>query len=193
MKFGGMAVGKRIMLGFSVPILLFCGFGFWLQIAMEEVSAHALHARNESVVYAMLAKDMDKDVTQTQQFLSDISATRALDGLDDGFRGAEARRASFNRNLERFQQMFSAENDQGGIRQTHALRASFESFYGNGVKMARAYIDGGTAAGNRLMGEFDQASVSLQAALAPFVKSQVEEMQAYVDKVEARPWCARSR
>ncbi len=186
MKFGNMAVGKRIMLGFSVPILLFCGFGAWLQAAMTDVSGHVLHARNESVVYAMRAKDMDKAVTQTQQFLSDISATRALDGLDDGFREAAAHRASFNENLSSFQRMYEAEGDGEGIRKTQLLRAGFDSFYDNGVKMAQAYIAGGPEAGNRLMGEFDRASLSLQAALAPFVQGQVEEMQAYVDKVEAR-------
>jgi methyl-accepting chemotaxis protein len=186
MKFCDMAVGKRIMLGFSVPIVLFCGFGFWLQVAMEDVSKHVLHARNESVVYAMCAKDMDKAVTQTQQFLSDISATRALDGMDDGFREAALHRASFNENLDRFRQMFERKNDQEGLGKTHALRTGFESFYGNGVKMAQAYIDGGPEAGNRLMGEFDQASLSLQASLAPFVQSQVDEMQAYVDKVEEK-------
>ena len=35
------------------------------------------------------AKDIALDVVQVQQFLSDISATRAQDGLDDGFKDAQ--------------------------------------------------------------------------------------------------------
>ena len=33
----------------------------------------------------MVAKDMQMQVVQIQQWLTDISATRGQDGLDDGF------------------------------------------------------------------------------------------------------------
>ena len=192
MQFSDMPVGKRIMMGFSVPIVLFCGFGIWLQIAMVKVSEHVLHARNESVTFALCAKDMNLNVTQAQQFLSDISATRAMHGLDDGFQQAAVHRANFHQNLDRFQKMFAAEGDQEGLRKTRALRTGFDSFYERGRKTAQAYIQGGPEAGNPLMGDFDRSSLALQAALEPFVNSQVSEMQAYVDKVEAQATMVRN-
>ncbi len=44
--------------------------------------------------------------------------------------------------------------------------------------MAKAYVDGGPDAGNKLMGGFDAASESLQKALEPFVQGQKAHMDA---------------
>ena len=83
-----LKVGQKITLGFSIPILFFFAFGLWMQLSIMSVADQLQHIKNESVAFALLAKDMEKDVTQVQQFLSDVSATRAQDGLDDGFRAA---------------------------------------------------------------------------------------------------------
>ena len=53
--------------------------------------------REVSAKFAMLAQTMKYDVIQVQQWLTDISATRGLDGLDDGFDEAAASKASFLR------------------------------------------------------------------------------------------------
>lgn len=45
------------------------------------------------------------------------------------------------------------------------------------MTMAKAYVDGGPEAGNKMMGEFDGASEKLQKALAPFVDSQIQGMK----------------
>ena len=54
---------------------------------------------DESVKYALIAKDMKLKVVQVQQWLTDISATRATEGFDDGFTMAEENAAS---SIERF-------------------------------------------------------------------------------------------
>lgn len=186
-----MKVGTKIILGFSVPIAMFFGFGLWMQLVMVGVSEHLQHVRNESVAFAMTAKDMETNVTQVQQFLSDISATRAQDGLDDGFKAAEEHYADFNADLARFEQMFATKGNQKGVENSKLIRANFEAFYANGVKMAHAYIDGGPPMGNKLMLEFDQASLALQNSLVPFIKAQLDEMDAAVEKARGDAGKAR--
>ena len=179
-----MKVGTRIILGFAVPITMFFAFGLWMQLVMVGVSEHLQHVRDESVAFAMTAKDMETNVTQVQQFLSDISATRAQDGLNDGFKAAEEHYKDFNTDLAKFEQLFAAKGNQKGVENSKQIRGNFDAFYANGVKMAQAYIDGGPAMGNKLMLDFDQASLALQNALKPFIKAQLDEMDAAVEKAK---------
>jgi methyl-accepting chemotaxis protein len=181
MKLENLKVGKKIVLGFSVPIILLSAFGLWLQLAMVSVSDHLLHIRNESVAYALLAKDMEKDITQVQQFLSDISATRAQDGLDDGFMEAEKYYADFNNDIAKFEELFTTKKDQAGLQRMYGIKDDFDIFYRNGIQMAQAYVQGGPPEGNKLMESFDNSSLALQDAVAPFIKAQMDEMEAAVE------------
>lgn len=186
-----MKVSTKIILGFSVPILMFLAFGLWMQFVLVGVADHLQHVRNESVAFALTAKDMETNVTQVQQFLSDISATRALDGLDDGFKDAEIHHDKFNADLAKFDQLFASKGDQKSAEISKLIRTNFNAFYANGVKMAHAYIDGGPPMGNKLMLDFDKASLALQNALSPFIKAQLDEMDAAVEK--ARNDAGRAR
>jgi methyl-accepting chemotaxis protein len=119
---------------------------------------------------------MGKDVIQIQQWLTDISATRGLDGLDDGFDEAEKSYQSFLSGLNRFEKMFEEENDEENIRKTQELKVRVDDYYDMGKKMAKGYIEGGPEVGNKMMGDFDEAAEKLSAAMEPFVEAQVEEV-----------------
>jgi len=175
--FKNLKIGRRLLVGFALPLALFVAFGIWLQLAMGNISGQVRLVKNESVPFALAAKNMEKEVVQVQQWLTDISATRGLDGLDDGFKEAEASRDSFYRDLSAFEKMYGAEGDQEGLKEIRRIKASFDAYYETGVKMAQAYIGGGPAEGNKTMGQFDQASAALQDELAPFIKSQMNEME----------------
>lgn len=186
-----MKVGARIILGFSIPILMFFVFGLWLQFVMEKTPGHLQKVKDESVAFALIAKDMEINVTQVQQYLSDISATRAMDGLEDGFKEAEIHYKEFMADLAKFKQLFAAKGNQKGVESCKHILDSFEVFYANGVKMAQAYIDGGPSRGNKLMLDFDRTSLELQNALQPFIKAQLEEMDAAVERAKGDADTAR--
>jgi methyl-accepting chemotaxis protein len=124
---------------------------------------------------------MEKNVIQVQQFISDISATRAQDGLDDGLQKAQENRDAFMQKADKFHQMYTAEKNSQAIAEIDAIRVRFDAYFDSGNKMAQAYINGGPAAGNKLMSAFDGASETLQEALGPFVKSQLDEASALLD------------
>lgn len=178
---GNLRVGQKIFLieaavGLVLGIALLMSFASFVDLrrSLDEV-------KNEGVPNAIVAKDMQMQVVQIQQWLTDISATRGQDGLDDGFREAEAAHKLFQEDLAILRQSYVVEKDQAGIEQSDRLKAVMAAWYPVGIKMAKAYIDGGTSAGNSLMGEFDKVSKQLQDSLEPIIKGQVGEASQEID------------
>jgi methyl-accepting chemotaxis protein len=119
----------------------------------------------DDMLLATLIKDIQINVIQVQQWLTDISATRGQDGLDDGFTKAEEQSKAFGKNVADAREV----SDRRGMTVvSDALKSAsdaFPSYYDLGRKMAKAYVDGGPAAGNKMMGQFDEASEMLQKRL----------------------------
>jgi len=179
-----LSIRSRILLGFAVPLVLFVGFTIWLSTQLAEVKQSISTVSDEGAKYALLASRLDKDVVQIQQFLSDVSATRGKDGLDDGFKNAQENFDQLNAELTEFEKHFSARNDQQSVQRIQAIRARAASYFAVGQEMARAYVAGGPEAGNKLMSGFDASSEELQKLLDPFVKSQVDQMHHEVKDAE---------
>ena len=137
--------------------------------------------KNESVPNALVAKDMQMQVVQIQQWLTDISATRGQDGLDDGFKEADKAHQIFLADLAKIRASYVDEKDSAGIAQVDQLKERMAVWYATGKKMAQAYIDGGAPAGNQLMGEFDKVSTQLQEAMGPVIAAQVDEASRALD------------
>jgi methyl-accepting chemotaxis protein len=135
----------------------------------------------EGVKYALLAAAMDKNVVQIQQFLSDVSATRGKDGLDDGFKDAEENFKTLNVSLAEFEKHFNQLGDKASAQRIQEIKAGAAHYYEVGQAMAKAYVAGGPETGNKLMSGFDAASEELQKLLVPFVASQVELMRQEVN------------
>ena len=129
---------------------------------------------------------MKLDVVQVQQWLSDISATRGLDGLDDGFDEAHNSSVSFSECLARFEAMFQEENNTDNLHKVTELRNAFAGYYEMGKTMAQAYVEGGPEAGNKTMADFDQAAAALTALLDPFVESQLDELDEAMASIESQ-------
>jgi len=95
-------------------------------------------------------------VIQTQQWLTDISATRDQDGLNDGFDEAAKQHEQFTTLLAEMSQIDSKNSE----RYT-SMNSAYETYYTTGKKMA-AYAKHGPAGGNQLMGTFDTAAEALR-------------------------------
>jgi len=95
-------------------------------------------------------------VIQTQQWLTDISATRAQDGLDDGFKEAKAAADSFMSAINDL-----AVLDPDNSEQYRSLIPIFNVYYSAGKKMAESYIADGPKGGNKMMAQFDTAAANI--------------------------------
>jgi methyl-accepting chemotaxis protein len=178
MTLQNFSIKSRILAGFTLPVVLFIGFTLWFTGQLTQVKQSLTQVSDQSVEYALLATAVDKNVVQIQQFLSDVSATQAKDGLDDGFKNAQANFDELNAGLAKFEKHFADMGDKASGQLIVSIQADAASYFATGNAMAKAFVAGGPAAGNKLMGGFDAASEKLQKELEPFVKSQVAQMKA---------------
>ena len=176
-------IGTRLLSGSVLPLCLFLVFSVWLWTSLGQVRTDVADQLTRDVEMALLAKDLERDVVQVQQFLSDISATRGQDGLDDGFKQAEGVRADFIQGMERLVREFDAAGDTDRKAQAQGVLQDFDRFYREGTEMARAYVAGGPASGNPMMGRFDAASSKLQASITKLGQALLESMRNKVKGV----------
>ncbi len=128
-----------------------------------------------------LANEMELATTQVQQYLSDISATRAQDGKDDGFDNAEENAKKYK---EAFQQLTLLRPEKSVFLQEY--EQAFDEYYQLGKKMAQAYVDFGPGEGNKLMPEFDDRAERLSEYTAQLRAESEKEMAANLGKVDAQ-------
>jgi methyl-accepting chemotaxis protein len=178
---------SRLLLGCGIlPLLLGCVMAAGLWWFLNGVATTVKEEVFELSELALRAKDMQRSVVQVQQFLSDVSATRGQDGLDDGFKLADEYRNSFLKDLD----ALNALQDSGRLRVSPevlvAMRQDFDAYYVAGVAMAHAYVDVGPSAGNPLMKPFDEASSVLQGRIEPFVEQQSAAMSTAIGDTAQR-------
>jgi len=178
-----MTLSQKLAVVVAIPLVFSACLGVWLWHVMGnvDVSVRVAEVQNSK---AILAKDMGSDVIQVQQYMSDIAATRAQDGLNDGLEMAKRSSDNFIEKTAKFEQMFTAQGDQDSLNKIKTLRTNFDIYYATGKKLAQAYIDGGPASGNKLMSEFDRASESLQKTLKPFVQTRLDESAAALNETK---------
>jgi methyl-accepting chemotaxis protein len=178
-----LLIGSRLTLNASLPVLLFLGFSVWLWSNIGALQSDMVIALSSDVDAVVQAKDMQRNVVQVQQYLSDISATRALDGLDDGFGEAEKNRSEFLTHLDSFRGVASKQGNTKLLALLEKTRQDFDLYYTSGVLMAKAYVQGGPAAGNPKMGKFDEASTALQASVEAVVTEHLGQLKYRSDHV----------
>ena len=133
---------------------------------VQHVQRSRENARDQRVAadlaeLSVLQKQVQLEIVQVQQFLTDVSATRGLSGLDDGWTEADKNAQAFQRDVQHAQDLAKSLNAQELATALAAVEAKFPAYYATGQKMARGYVDGGPEVGNQVMPEFDAASEAL--------------------------------
>jgi len=159
--------------------------GYWTYRVSDQISMLTQHVRHDSLTYRDIAQGMRVNVIQVQQFLTDISATRGRDGLDDGYGEAEKNYQAFMKGLEKFEQRYRTNLNHDGLLQAERLRDRMQSYYAMGRKMANAYIAEGPAGGNKMMPAFDKSAEDLYAELEPFVSEQNNALTSSMNNIES--------
>ncbi|HRJ60091.1 MAG TPA: methyl-accepting chemotaxis protein [Azospirillaceae bacterium] len=204
--FSSLSIGAKNAVVFAV-VLLALGASF--------VGATMLTSRQSQElddVNAVTAKIVDQvgpladriaaiqlDVVQVQQWLTDISATRGLDGLNDGLEKAEEYARAFEKDSAEAIRLAQALGLPSVVDELRQAREAFGPYYAVGKQMAQAYIDGGPEAGNALMEGFDGVASAIGDNVANLItvveKLKLEESQslrASVQTVNADAHALRS-
>ncbi len=126
------------------------------------------------------AYQLRMSVIQVQQWLTNVSATRGMDGLDDGFDQAKVYADQF-RNVIIEMSNLNPENAES----YQSILAPFDAYYQAGKMMAQVYVDKGPKEGNAMMPNFDAAAEHLSNQLNPVIDSVINRSQLRLDHIEA--------
>lgn len=111
-------------------------------------------------------KDIAYDLVQVQQYLTDASATRLVDGVgSDDWDWAAKFAAAFRRDLAVARAIAVTLGDSTLVADLDKMGAQFPAHYANGVAMARVYIKDGPAGGNTAMTAFDASTEAMTDAI----------------------------
>lgn len=153
----------KIAISFGSLFLLFIGLMSYQFVELNGFNEKINNTDEVTLKTTLAVNRMDLSVIQVQQWLTDISATRGQDGLDDGFLLAEDYAKSFKEDLQYVKKL----NPEKG-EQLDQMLIAFEAYYNTGVKMANLYINEGTSAGNAFMGQFDQVAAEIHGQMETF-------------------------
>ena len=168
---------KIISVVFILALLAEIGtiYGTGLKLSKN---GQSIQTRNVPVLN--MAHQLKLAVVQVQQWLTDISATRGMDGLDDGFAQAKANAELFRSTIAELRQI-DPENSQEYV----AMLPTFEQYYATGIRMAEAYVGEGPAGGNKAMAAFDTMAEMMAAQVEPFVQRAQDQANLLLEEQNA--------
>jgi len=170
-------IKMKLFLSFGVISAMMVFIGGTILNGTKKIQDKAVLVRDESSRMAIQGEEMQQNVIQVQQWLTDISATRGADGLDDGYAKSEENAQAFLLSVREFKEYFAKKNDNQSVQEMDLLEKDFNLFYANGKIMARTYIENGTQAGNRFMKEFDAYSGKIFKGIEHFSAEKVDELK----------------
>jgi methyl-accepting chemotaxis protein len=186
--FSNLKINNKLALSFGLILFLFLTAVLVTYRSLSIVKDNAIHVKEESLPYTLLADQMVLNVVNVQQFLTDVSATRNR----DGFKEAEKSALEFKKSIVQFKEMFNREKDVKGIKELSEIENSFDNYYDLGKKMANAYLNYGSNAGNRMMEKFDQASTVISKNITALQDAQkyevIEKTESIVSSVNNVFW-----
>lgn len=156
-----------------LTLIIISLFSVGIYTVLKEMRDKNIHDVQKGYEVIAETKNLRLHVVQIQQWLTDISATRAAEGFDDGFTEAQSHFEQASESLSRLTSLLPQQK-----RDFDNLRQRLNSFHSTGVKMAQLYIDKGPEGGNAFMGTFDEASENLQNSLEPFYKAKQSELNS---------------
>jgi len=140
--------------GVCVALLLQFALTLYLQI---KVVRAVTYARDVGYAGNELAMELKADLAEVAGWIADISATRGLDGLNDGLKKAEESANLFHGHL---QELIGLHPDDR--KRLEEVDQAFSKFYEKSVWMAGQYIKGGPELGNKSMAEVDAYADEIQ-------------------------------
>lgn len=173
------SIKLKILLPLFFMIIFFLGFMI-IQFVYANNNLKLVKEMNTKYFATISKTDKLKlDVVEVQQWLTDISATRGAEGLDDGFDKAEKYAQDIKVIIEELKQI-----NPESKTEIAKIEKSFDPYYETGKKMAKAYIDGGPDKGNLYMEEFDSTAEVINSEVDNFKILASENIETSIKNIE---------
>ena len=159
---------RFLLLSLFLAIVVVSVVGMAIRDSLN-ITSHAVELENKQINILNKAHELKLTVVQVQQWLTDISATRGLDGLNDGFDEAENNAKMFKKLIADLQTL-----DPIHAKDYKDMLPIFENYYSAGKTMAKAYVDEGPSGGNKMMSNFDEAAANMSEKVDAFLAKTIE-------------------
>lgn len=146
--------------------------------SLSNIKEETVAIKEEVLPHAFNFLDMKLDVIQIQQWLTDISATRAAEGFDDGFGEAKKYYEDAIKRTDWAIAEHVKYQEPDMVAELKDFKANLEAYYQIGIKMANAYIKEGPGEGNKIMGELDPFAAKLADWLDKWIVEHKEDVEA---------------
>jgi methyl-accepting chemotaxis protein len=177
MKIHNISVGVRLFLTFGFVCFVFIVAQSVVYKYNTTVTDNSSTVINEVYPRTIGYRKIQTDIIQMQQWLTDISATRAIGGYDDGYDKAERYYKDAVKNLDYLIEDHRKYNEQEMITVLVGVKKNLNDYYAVGKQMAKAYIDGGPELGNQMMGKFDPIAANLYATIETMAIKHKKEFE----------------
>ncbi|MDG4474567.1 methyl-accepting chemotaxis protein [Thiovibrio frasassiensis] len=141
------------------------------------------YARDVGYAGNELTMNLKYDLSDVALWITDISATRGLDGLNDGLKKAEHSANLFHKHIQELMELYPGEK-----KQLEEVDHSFSKFYEKNVWMAGQYIKGGPELGNKSMAEVDAYADEIHSRISEIERKMEAEsvaaMQGAMDAIQ---------
>ncbi len=152
---------------------------------LKNIDELVTEKETEILPHAFNFLNLKLDVIQVQQWLTDISATRAQEGFDDGFSEAKIYFDDGNKILDHLISEHKKYNEPQMVKDLEQFKSDFAAYYEMGIKMAKVYISDGAIEGNKMMEQFDPYAEKLQEPLENWLKDHREENLLKGDEIRS--------
>jgi len=163
-----MAVKLKLVLTLALLLVVIAGSSLLTytrlmakspQFAILEQQATQVSTLNVPLLSTV--KQITYHVVQVQQWLTDIAATRGLDGLNDGIDVAQEHAGYFKNEMATARGLAEELQLTEIVSLLDEAAADFTPYHEAGIRLAKAYIAEGPAGGNKLMAEFDAKAAKI--------------------------------
>lgn len=145
--------------------------------------SHIVDLRDKQINKTLMYMELNTDIIQIQQWLTDVSATRGAEGYDDGYKEAEG---YYNDSLAIIGKLEGANPDAAELKSLSALREQLKAYYTVGRQMADTYVKEGPAAGNVFMGKFDPYAEKLGNSINSILKQRRSSLDTSLNTLASR-------
>lgn len=170
---------KSIKYKILLPLLFICIFfiGFMLLQLKSVNNNFKMVEEMQNKHFATVSKtdNLKINVIQVQQWLTDASATCSKDGFEE----AEVHAQKFKTLISEIKTLNPESHEE-----LNAIESSFEPYYETGKKMANAYIENGTDAGNLIMEDFDVTAETINSNIGTFQKKSYDNITTSINNVK---------
>ena len=162
---------KQIIFRAAIIIAAIMIIGFIINWqTLKTIDEHSQKAAETVIPTSYDLLKIQLDVVEIQQWLTDISATRATKGFDDGFDEAQKAYDDANMIINKLIRRFNSV-DQTMVESLKQFKKDLDAYYRVGKVMANAYIKGGPELGNKEMEKLDPFAKKLAKRLNGWVRA----------------------